>query len=61
MIRLCESCFQRIVADEPHVVLRSLYKVGADSYPEWRELYLHHYDAKSRGCTVTSRSDAVGR
>jgi hypothetical protein len=58
MIKLCEACYRQI-GDEPYAVLRSLYKVTSAGRPEWRELYLHHFDPEADNCTVATSSAAL--
>lgn len=58
MIKLCEACYRQIGDDEPHAVLRSLYKVTSAGRPEWRELYLHRFDPEGDNCTVAPSSAA---
>lgn len=55
MIRLCEACYCEILEGEPFVTLRALYKVAPDGYPNWRNLYLHHYDPAIQTCKVNTR------
>lgn len=59
MLRLCEACYGEIRDGEPYAVLRALYKVTAGGRPQWRKLYLHHFDPEGRRCTVMSSTDAT--
>lgn len=59
MIRLCEACYRRIDDGEPHAVLRALLKVSAAGQPEWRDLYLHHFDPAGAPCSYATRAEAA--
>lgn len=61
MIKLCEACYGQIADGEPHAVLRALHKVTASGWPEWRKLYLHHFDPEGRSCVLLTNADAARR